>query len=122
MINLKQLYKSFSHAIHGVKTVFKQEQSFRIQTIAGLLAVILSFYFKITQFEFLLVILMIGFVMSLELINSVIERLIDSQKPRIHPVVKEIKDIMAATVLFASLLALIIGVVIFYPHFRDLLV
>ena len=122
MINLKQLKNSFTHALRGVKTVFKQEQSFRIQAFAGIVAVGMSIYFKIGQFEFLLILLMIGFVMSLELINSIIERLVDSHKPRIHPVVKEIKDIMAATVLFASLLAAVIGVVIFYPYISQLLV
>ncbi len=122
MINPKQLIKSFKHALQGVGIVFKEEQSFRIQAIVGLAAIILSIYFKINQFEFLLVLLMVGFVTSLELINSIVERLVDSFKPRIHPVVKEIKDIMAATVLFASILSAIIGIVIFYPYFVDVLV
>ncbi len=122
MINLKHLKNSFKHAFHGVVVVIKSEQSFRIQLLAGAVALILSAYFTVKTFELLIILLMIGFVMSLELINSIIERLVDSFKPRIHPAVKEIKDIMAATVLLASVLALIVGVVIFYPYFQELLV
>jgi undecaprenol kinase len=122
MINLKQFKKSFSHALRGVSIVFKEEQSFRIQTIAAIVAVALSLYLEVNQFELLLILLMIGSVMTLELINSIIERLVDSFKPRIHPVVKEIKDIMAGAVLFVSTLSLIIGILIFYPYISRLLV
>ena len=60
--------------------------------------------------------MLIGFVLIMELINSVLERLVDSFRSRVHPVVRDIKDIMAAAVFLASLFAAVIGLIIFIPH------
>ena len=59
----------------------------------------------------------IGLVILMEIVNSAVERVTDVLKPRINGYVKEIKDIMAAAVMLASLVALIIGVIIFWPYF-----
>ena len=112
-MSVKQLKGSVTHAIHGVIVVFRSEQSFRIQVVAAALALIASVFFHITSNEFIVVILLIGAVLTLEMINSVFERIVDVFKPRIHPIVKEIKDIMAAAVLITSLIALLVGIEIF---------
>ena len=116
MINLKNLIKSFSHAWRGVKTLFKTEQSFRLQIFAAVLAVIFLGFLPVSFFEVVIILLLIVLVLVLEMINSIFERLVDTFKPRIHPVVGEIKDIMAAAVLLSSFFAAVIGVVIFLPH------
>jgi len=121
MVKPSALIKSFSHALRGVKTLIKTEQSFRLQLLAGLAAIILLFILPVNVFETTIILLLIVLVLVLEMINSIFERLVDTFKPRIHPVVGEIKDIMAATVLAASLFAAIIGVLIFFPHLIFLL-
>jgi len=122
MVHVKDLIKSFSHACRGVKTLVKDEQSFRLQILAALVVGIFLLIFPLSVFEMIVVLLMVALVLILEMINSIFERLVDTFKPRIHPVVGEIKDIMAATVLVASIFSAIIGVIIFLPHFLDLLV
>src|SRR3989338_10703732 len=106
MIELHRLIKSFSHALRGVCVVFKTEQSFRIQTGIAFLVLLLALFFHIQAFEWIILLLLVGSVLSLELINSIFERIVDTFKPRIHPVVKDIKDIMAGAVLLGSLLSL----------------
>lgn len=120
MIRSDQLWKSFTHALRGVRVVFRTEQSFRIQVIAALAAVGLLLLLDVPAFEAIVVLLLIAMVLVLELINSIFERLVDTFKPRIHPVVGEIKDIMAATVLLASVTAAAIGLVIFLPKLMSL--
>jgi undecaprenol kinase len=71
--------------------------------------------------EWIVILLLVGSVLALEMINSIFERIVDTFKPRIHPAVRDIKDIMAATVLVASLIAAIIGLTIFIPEIKDLL-
>ena len=93
--------------------VFHSEQSFRLQSLAAVVIVLLAIWFRVNAFEWIVLLLMIGLVLTLELINSVFERIVDTFKPRIHPIVRDIKDIMAATVLLMSLVALVIGVIIF---------
>lgn len=115
MIHLRRLSQSFRHALRGVRVVLKTEQSFRIQAILASLAVVFLLVFRIPAFQAVVVLLMIAMVLVLELINSIFERLVDTFKPRIHPVVGEIKDLMAAAVLIASVAAALIGLVVFVP-------
>ncbi len=115
MIRLRQFLESLRHALRGVVIVYQNEQSFRIQVFVSIAVLFFSFYYPISHFHFLLILLLIGAVLSLEIINSVFERIIDSFKPRIHPIVRDIKDIMAGAVLIVSLIAAVIGFAIFWP-------
>lgn len=120
MISIKQLGSSFKHAFRGVRIVFKNEQNFRIQVIVGAIAILLAFAFKLNANQFIVVLLLIGAVLALEMINSIFERIVDTFKPRIHPAVRDIKDIMAAAVLVTAFIAAIIGITIFWPHVAGL--
>lgn len=64
--------------------------------------------------------LIIMWVLITELTNTVVERVVDILKPRIHPYARLVKDIMAAVVLISSIMAVVVGVIIFYPYFRSL--
>lgn len=118
MIIWKQFKKSFGHALNGLVAVFKTEQSFRLQTIAAICVVILAVVFQVRPVELIILLLLVSSVLTLELINSIFERVLDAFKPRLHPIVKEAKDMMAAAVLLMSLFAFVIGVYIFYPYIR----
>ncbi len=116
MIDFKRLIKSFAHAFCGVKVVFQSEQSFRLQSVSSVFAILLGVWLHIRASEWIILFVLIGTVLCLEMINSVFERMIDSFKPRIHPIVRETKDIMAATVLLMSSIAFLVGAIIFWPH------
>ncbi len=116
MIRFKRLAKSFKYAFKGFKKVFFEEQNFRIQIIIALFVVALGFYFRIKSFEWIILAFVIGLVMILEMVNSAVERTADILKPRIHSYTKEVKDIMAAAVMLASVISVIIGVIIFFPY------
>jgi diacylglycerol kinase len=117
MNKFRRLIKSFTYAFRGFRKTFQEEQNLKIQSLAALVVVLLGFYFQISRTEWLFLIFVIGLVMLMELANSAVERVADLLKPRIHDYVMDIKDIMAAAVMLASLIAVIIGVVIFWPHF-----
>lgn len=117
---LRKLSKSIAHASHGLRQVFRSEQNFQIQVFAAIFVVGLAAYFHVRVLEWILLLLMIGSVLVLELVNSILERIVDTFKPRIHPMVKEIKDITAAVVLLASFIACLIGILIFYPYILNL--
>ena len=121
MIDFKKLKKSFTYAAKGIRIVFREEQSFRVQIIVGTVVVILMFVFGLSKAEKALITLAIVFVLVLELMNSIFERMVDMMKPRIHHYVEDIKDIMAGSVLVASFGALLIGVLIFWPYISDLI-
>lgn len=116
MFSLKKFIKSFRHAGRGLLQVFYEEQSFRLQILAAILIIILAIYFKLVAWRWVVLLLIITLVLVLELINSIFERLVDIIKPGVHEYAKSIKDIMAATVLIASIAALIVGIIIFWPY------
>ena len=120
MINTKRLIKSFKYAFKGLFKTFKEEQNLRIQSIAACFVVFLAIYFNITRTEWMFLVFVIGLVILMEIANSAIERVTDILKPRIHDYVKEIKDIAAAGVMVASLIALVIGIIIFWPYLAKL--
>jgi len=116
MIKITRLCKSFIYAWQGLCKAFKEEQNLQIQTAVSLLVLAMAWYFQISRWEWIVIVLIIILVILMELANSVAERITDVLKPRLNGYVKEIKDIMAAGVLVASLTSIIVGLLIFWPH------
>ncbi|MBI5071691.1 diacylglycerol kinase [Candidatus Falkowbacteria bacterium] len=121
MFSLSRLIKSFRYASRGLVRVFKEEQSFRVQVVIGFFVLILALIFHVKVWEAVALLLVTMMVLVLELINSVFERVVDVLKPRMHPYVETVKDIMAAVVLLSSLGAILIGVLILGPYVIQLL-
>lgn len=116
MIYLNKTIKSINKAWHGITKVWQDEQNFKIELFIALLVIALMFYLHITLKEAVILILVIFTVLILEIINTVMERVVDILKPKIHYYVAVLKDMMAAAVLLASIAAIIIGLLIFYPY------
>lgn len=116
MIKARRLLKSFYYAFKGLFKTFREEQNLRIQTSIGLIVLIAAWFLKISRYEWIILIFSISLVVLMEITNSAVERITDVLKPRLNSYVKEIKDIMAAGVMLASLAALIIGLIIFWPY------
>ncbi len=120
MDNLEKLFRSFRHAFRGLKYVLKNEQNFQLEILIGIFIVILMFVFDIRDWQKVALFLVIFSVLAMELVNTIMERVVDILKPRVHPYAQLIKDIMAAAVLVASFGAIVIGIIIFYPYIKEL--
>ncbi|NOQ67856.1 diacylglycerol kinase [Patescibacteria group bacterium] len=116
----KKLARSFSHAVKGFKCVFR-EQNFKVQIIFSIAVFILILLFDLRMWETVVLIMMITLVLVLEIINSIFERIMDILQPRVHPHAKTVKDMMASAVLAASLGAFLVGLLIFWPHFKSII-
>ncbi len=117
MIRPRQFFRSMSHALRGLREVARAEQSFRLQLIAAVCVGICLFIFPLAVWERILLVFMVAAVLVLEVLNSVVERLIDAMQPRLSPVVREVKDMMAATVLLTSITAVGVALMILGPFF-----
>lgn len=118
--DIRQFRKSCRHAYRGLKYALANERNFQIELVIGVFVVILIFVFKVKNWEAVILMLIIMWVLITELTNTVVERVVDILKPRIHPYARLVKDIMAAVVLISAIMAAIIGVIIFYPYFKSL--
>ena len=119
---IKRFKRSLGHALDGVKYAVIHEKNFRIELSIASLVLFLIFIFKVKNWEAIILLLMIMWVLISELTNTVLERVVDILKPRIHPYARLIKDLMAAVVLISATVSIIVGIIIFYPYFRDLIV
>jgi len=108
-----KLKDSFKAAFNGLKETLIQERNFKIMLVIAILIIGAMFYFPTSRLEKVALLLMIFSVLSLELINSVIERLLNFLHPLPNDQIKIIKDLMAAIVLLVSFGAAIIGLIIF---------
>ena len=113
--------KSFSYAFAGVKEAFQKEPNLRIHSLIAITVIILALFLKFDKIEWLILILTIFFVLTLELLNTALEALVDLISPEIKGKAKVTKDVSAAVVLFASVLSIIVGVILFVPKIASLL-
>ncbi len=113
-----KIYRSFKYAFQGLIYTFRYELSFKIQSFFAFLVLIASFYFPLKLSERVVIILLVALVLILELVNSVLERVLDFFRPRINESSRFIKDIMAGAVLVATIVSIIVGILIFLPYFR----
>lgn len=114
--NFTRFNRSLKHAGHGLAHAFTVEQNFRIHVAVGTAVAIVALALHISSSELAVLVLVIAQVLMLELVNTVVERFADILEPRVHPYVHIIKDLMAAAVVVSVVAAVLIGLVIFWPH------
>ena len=107
--------KSVSYALKGAIKLITTEHSVMVQFSLGILVTIAGFYFGISKTEWLFQILAIGLVMSIEGLNTAVEKIADFIHPNYHERIGFIKDIAAGAVFFAALTAIVIGLIIYIP-------
>jgi diacylglycerol kinase len=111
---------SFKYAFRGLKILISEEHNSRIHLSIALLVILAGILFRISVFEWVAIIIAIGFVITLEIINSVVERISNYISPEYNDKIKGIKDLSAAGVLTGSITAVIIGLIIFIPKLIQL--
>jgi diacylglycerol kinase (ATP) len=107
--------KSFSFAIRGLKLLLKTQHNSWIQLSLTILVIFLGLYFNISQIEWMFLVLSIGLVLTAEAFNTAFEFDIDLTSPTYHPYARDTKDVAAGAVLITTIMASIIGLIIFIP-------
>ncbi|WP_142785782.1 diacylglycerol kinase [Changchengzhania lutea] len=107
--------RSVGYAFNGALLLLKSEASIKIQFVIAILVTSAGFIFNISATEWLIQLLAIGLIMSIEGINTAIEAMADFIHPEHHQKIGIIKDIAAGAVFIASVFASIIGFIIYLP-------
>lgn len=116
MIKDEHFLQRLQIAAFGLKAAFKEEANFRIQVLIAIVVLIFMMVLDVSAVEKSILILTTLVVLSLELINSQIEKFLDIIEPSHHPRVKIIKDFSAGAVLLSVIGSVVIGLLIFLPH------
>lgn len=104
------LVKKFEAAFAGVRAAWTRERNFRLEVVLAIAAVAVLLVLRPGLVWWALVALVICLVLSVELLNSALEALIDHLHPDRHPEIKTIKDMAAGIVLLVSIGAAVVGV------------
>lgn len=111
-----KFFRSFRHASAGIAYAVREERNFHVELALAIAIAFCAWYFPLSSQERAILALACGLVLSLELVNTSFERMLDMTKPRVHPYVRVIKDLVAGSVLIASIGAAIAGLFIFLPY------
>jgi diacylglycerol kinase (ATP) len=110
-------FKSIGFALKGAYKLITTEHSVMVQSSLAVIMIIAGFYFDINRYEWIMQILAFGLVLSIEGLNTAVEKIADFIHPEFHDRIGFIKDIAAGAVMFAALSAIAVGMLIYIPKF-----
>lgn len=113
---LTRHFRSYRFAIAGIFKTLRTQSNIWIHLVAACLVLMAAFWFKITRSEVLVILLCIGLVITAELLNTAIEVSLNYLSKEHHVDVEAAKDIAAGGVLVASIIAVIVGLIVFLPY------
>jgi diacylglycerol kinase len=117
---MRRFIRSFGYAFRGLRSAFSNESNCRIQLLAAVLALLASWYLRLSPIEWAVIILCIGLVIGLEMINSAIEKACDRITREQDDYIRYVKDMAAGAVLWASIASALIAAIIFLPKINQL--
>ncbi|KKP87302.1 MAG: Diacylglycerol kinase [Candidatus Roizmanbacteria bacterium GW2011_GWA2_35_8] len=112
---LKRHTISFRHAFDGLLWSLKTQPNYRIHFFLSVLSIIGGFIYKISYYEFLLIIFLITVGLVIETINTGLEETTDAIDTKIREDIKIAKDVAAAAMLIYAIGAFTIASIIFLP-------
>ncbi|WP_052049505.1 diacylglycerol kinase family protein [Leptolyngbya sp. KIOST-1] len=116
------LLVSFMYAWQGVTYAFRTQRNFRIHVVVGSLAVGLAIALNLPLVELAVIILTCGVVLTLELINTALESVVDLiVQQTYHELAKIAKDCAAAAVLISALISVSVAGCLLLPPLWQLL-
>ncbi len=93
--------------------IIKEEKSLWVHFATALIVIVFGIFLGLTLTEWAIIILSIGVVISFEIINTAIEYLVDIVVFEYNVKVKKVKDVAAMATLFSTIIAIVIGLIIF---------
>lgn len=116
------LLVSFKYAWQGVAYAFRTQRNFRIHVAVGSFAVSLAIALSLAPVELAVIILTCGIVLTMELINTALESVVDlTVEQTYHELAKIAKDCAAAAVLISALISVSVAACLLLPPLWRLL-
>ena len=121
-VKSKKLINSFKYAFKGIGSSIKSERNMKIHIFMMLLVIIVGILLNISMWEWIICFILFGLVISLEMVNTAIEIVVDIVCPTFEEHAGRAKDIAAGAVLVTAITAAIVGLFIFLPKIIGLFI
>ena len=107
----REWIKNVLYAAQGLGYAWRTERNFRLEVLLGAAALLVTL---LLGADLVPVLVCCALVLSLELVNTALEALVDLVSPTFHPLARVVKDVAAGAVLIASLLSLAVGATVWW--------
>ncbi len=111
----RRVLRSFGYAGAGVRYLLRTQPNVRVHVVLALAALALGLVLQLSGPELAILALSIGLVLAAEAFNSAIELIVDLVSPDYHELARRAKDVSAAGVLIAALVAVAVAAGLFLP-------
>lgn len=110
------IHKSFWNAIKGAVWMLRSERNFQIEVFALLVNLFLIVYLKVSTVDAAIILVVCFAVLSLEILNTCVERICDIIQPNFDQRIKIIKDMAAGSVFLMAMASVVVGVLIYFKY------
>lgn len=116
------IQESFFHAINGLGVGFRNQRNMRIHCCLAASVLILALIIRVDALGLAALVLVCGFVLFAEMVNTAIEHMVDIQANyKYHLSARYAKDTAAGAVLIAALTACLVGAIVILPRLWQLI-
>lgn len=110
----RKLLRAFGYAARGILWAIRTQRNLRIHLVATAYVLLFAWVMQIAPVDFCLELLCCMLVISLELVNSALERICDGITTEQRPWIRDAKDAAAGAVLIAAIGSVVLALVIFF--------
>lgn len=96
--------------------MLRSERNFQIEVLALIINLLLIVYLKVTELEAALILVVSFSVLSLEILNTCVEKICDIIQPEFDQRIKIIKDMAAGSVFLMAMASVVVGVLIYSKY------
>ena len=114
---MKKFLMRFVYAFRGVTKAFKDE-NLKWHGAAAIVVMLVSWYYQLSTTEWMIVLILIALVLATEVINSSIEDLnntVTKANKLDYNATTDSRDMAAGAVLIITIVATVVGLIIFVP-------
>ena len=112
---IKGILYNFVYSYQGLKYAYLNEKSMWIHVVLSSITIILGIFLNIRPIEWLIIILVLGAILSIELLNTAIEAVVDMITTKYNELAKIAKDCGSAATFIATLIGFITILSIYIP-------
>ncbi|MES2330876.1 MAG: diacylglycerol kinase family protein [Bacteroidota bacterium] len=117
----QSLLSAFRHAFNGLFYFLRHDRNGKIHFVACFFVTLAGVYFHASPSEWSILLICFSLVISFEMCNHALENLCNVVHADHHPLIKTVKDVAAAAVLWSAIISVIIGLLIFIPKIVSVL-
>ena len=114
-ITPQTVMQTFMNSLNGIRCYARDGKSIILYLVGVILEILFAIIFNVNGLEWILIVVMLGVILSVELLNTAIEAVCDAVSKEFNPYIKIAKDCGSAATFVVSIVVVILNLIIFIP-------